>query len=213
MILRQRTKSFVTALFCITAATFVSACNQSGRQIAPGVISTTSNEPPAPGQIKFALKNPNPEKWTESVQAGSRDGTVRTGYTCKVLTCPEPTTVVVSRGLNRSPRPDKAGLDKIAKETIPKLSEAQNLQLQVRTDNKAKLTTLSSSATKFGAYDGILNETKITIGTNARHSALAFILAGRMLVTIRAEAGDRATARKAVDEFSSSFTVEEGAPL
>jgi hypothetical protein len=213
MILRQHIKSFATVTFCLVAALLVSACNQGGRQIAPGVMTTTSNEPPAPGQIKFALKNPNPEKWTESVQAGTRDGTIRTGFTCRVLTCPEPATVVVSRSLNRSPRPDKAALDKMAKETIPKLSEAQNLQLQVRTDNKAKLTTVSSSATKFGTYDGILNETKITIGTNARHNALAVILAGRMLVTIRAEAGDRATARKAVDEFTSSFTVEEGAPL
>jgi hypothetical protein len=213
MILHRRFKSFTTATFCIVAALLVSACNQGGRQIAPGVIASTNNDPPAQGQIKFSLKNPNPEKWTESVKAVTRDGTIRTGYTCKVLTCPEPSTVVVSGSLNRGPRPDKAAIEKLAKETIPKLSEAQNLQLQVRTDNKAKLTTVSSSATKFGAYDGILNESKITIGTNARHSALAFILAGRMLVTIRAEAGDRTAAKRAVDEFAASFTVEEGAPL
>jgi hypothetical protein len=213
MISHHRFKFFATATFCLVAALLVSACNQGGRQIAPGVISTTTNEPPQPGQIKLVLKNPNPDKWTARVETGSNDGTIRTGYTCKVLSCPEPATIVFSRNLNRGPRPDKAALEKIAKETIPKLSEAQNLQLQVRTDNKAKLTTVASSATKFGAYDGILNETKITIGTNARYNTLAVIIAGRMLVTIRAEAGDRATARKAVDEFASSFTVEEGPPL
>jgi hypothetical protein len=200
-------------MLCLALAFLVSACNSGNRQIAPGVVSTTDTDQPQPGQIRFALRNPNPEKWTERVVSGARDGTVRTGYTCKVLVCPEPATVVVSRNLNRGPRPDKAALGKMAKETFPKLTQAQNLQLQVRTDNKAKIDTVSSVATKFGNYDGILNETKISIGTNSRYNTAAIIIAGRMLVTIRAEAGDRATARKAIDEFSQNFTVEEGAPL
>jgi hypothetical protein len=210
----NRKKSLISSLACIALATLLSACGApGGRQIAQGVTVVANDGPVQPGKVRFSLKNPNPEKWTARVESGSRDGTVRTGYTCKVLSCPEPATVVISRNLNRGPKPDKAALDKMAKETLPKLTQAQSLQVQVRTDNKAKIDTVSSTASKFGTYDGILNETKTTIGNNSRYTTVAVILAGRMLVTVRAEAGDRVTARKAVDEFSKSFTVEEGVPL
>ena len=198
-------------LACILAL-FLTACANSS-QIAPGVRVTNASTPPAAGEVKFTLRNPNPEQWTPQIEQGARDGTVRTGYTCKVLICPEPASVVVTRNVVRGARPDKTALEKIAKVNIPKMNEARNLELQVRSDNKAKFETLSSNTTKFGVFDSILSETKLTVAGRSRFASVATILAGRMIVIIRAEAGDRVTARKAVDAFAQSFTIEEGPPV
>jgi hypothetical protein len=196
----------------LAAVLMLAACG-STQSIAPSVRQVSANASPAAGEVKFTLRNPNQEKWTAQIEQGANDGSVRTGFTCKVLVCPEPASVVVIRRVVRGARPDKAALDKIAKVNIPKLNEARNLELQVRSDNRAKVETVSSGTTRFGNYDAILSETKITVTDRSRFTSIAMILAGRMIVTISSEAGDRATARKAIDEFATNFTVEEGPPV
>jgi hypothetical protein len=194
-------------------AVALTACGGGGQQIAPGVTAVSADTRPGPGEVKFGLRNPDPEKWDARVRQATQTGGVRYGFTCKVLVCPEPATVIVSNSLSRSARPSEADLDKIAKETLPKLIQAQNLQFQVASDNKGKIEQLSSARTKFQGYNAVLNEIKTSVGERARYRAFTVIIAGRMLVTVTAEAGDRATARKSIDEFANNFTVEEGPPL
>jgi hypothetical protein len=193
-------------------ALVLAGCGNS-RQIAPGVTAVSADSVPGPGEIKFGLRNPDPEKWVAQVRQATQTGGVRYGFTCKVLICPEPATAIVSNSVSRAPRPSEQDLDKIAKDTLPKLIQAQNLQFQVASDNRGKIEQLSSTRTKFQGYNAVLNEVKTSVGERARYRAFTVIVANRMLVTITAEAGDRATARKAIDEFANNFTVEEGPPL
>ena len=201
------------AALAMMLALGLAACAAKPNQIAPGVTIVSADAPPGPGEIKFAVNNPDPERWTAQIRQATRTGSVRLGYTCKVLACPEPLTVVVSNSVPGGARLDKKALEKLAKETLPKLTQARNLQLQVASDNKAKIETLSSATARFDQYDGILNETKITVNDRVRHNAIAIITAGRALVTISADGADRASARKAVDEFSRNVIIEEGPPL
>jgi hypothetical protein len=196
----------VAALLALSTA----ACNASGNQIAPGVTAVSADSKPGPGEVKIGVRNPNPEKWTTAAVQATRVGAVRHAFTCKVLSCPEPVSAIVSSSVPRGQRLDQNGLEKLAKETLPKLTQARNLELQVASDNKAKIDTLSSATVKLNAYNAVLNETRITVGERTRHAATAIIMAGRALIIINAEAADRAAARIAIEEFSKSFTIEEG---
>jgi hypothetical protein len=129
-----------------------------------------------------------------------------------VLTCPEPAVVVLTTRRSPDERPNPQALEKFAKESLPKLTQAESLQLQVRSDNKAKAETLSSAVVRVQDYPAILNETKITIADRQRFVTTSTVFAGKLLVGIRAEAGDRATARTAVEDFARAFKVEEGPP-
>ncbi|MGL4637627.1 MAG: hypothetical protein ACRCWF_16710 [Beijerinckiaceae bacterium] len=204
--------SFAHLAVCFVAVT-LAACS-GGTQIAPGVVAVTNpDQPVAPGTIKFTLTNPDKEKWTARIRQGAPDGSVRYGFTCAVLACPEPAEVIVTNRRSPTARPDPKALEKLAKESIPKLTQARNLELQVRTDNKGKAETLSSNVVKVNDYPAILTETKVTINNSSRYTAAATVFAGRVLVNISANAGNRATAKQAVEEFSRSFKVEEGPAL
>ena len=201
------------AALAMALALGLAACATKPSQIAPGVTLISANTPPGSDEIKFAVKNPDPERWTAQIRQATPTGSVRLGYTCKVLACPEPLTVVVSNSVPGGAKPDKKALEKLAKEILPKLTQARNLELQVASDNKAKIETLSSATARFNRYDGVLNETKITVNDRVRHNAIAIITAGRAVVTISADGADRASTRKAVDEFSRNVIIEEGPPL
>jgi hypothetical protein len=205
---RAMLRGAFVAVACLTLA----ACNSS-RQIAPGVTAASADQPVTPGTTRFTLNNPDPEKWVARVRQGAPDGSVRYGYTCKVLACPDPATIIVTSSRSPTARPDPKALEKLAKESIPKLTQAENLQLQVRTDNKAKAETLSGSVTKVGEFPAIFNEMKLSVQDRSRFIAIKTVFAGKMLVNIRAEAADRATAKTAVEDFSRSFKVEEGPPV
>ncbi len=182
-------------------------------EIAPGVVASGATGAPAPGTVRFGIAAIDQEKWTPSIQQGSPDGSVRYGFTCKVLVCPEPAVVILTTRRAPSERPDPKALDKIARESIPKLTQAESLQMQVRTDNRAKAETLSSAVTRIRDYPAIVSETRLTIADRQRFTAIAAVFAGKLLVSIRAEAADRATARAAIDDFAKAFTIEEGPPL
>jgi hypothetical protein len=182
------------------------------REIAPGVTAVAAGQQAEPGTVRFSLAGIDDAKWTASVQQGAPDGSVRYGFTCKVLTCPEPAVVVLTTRRSPDERPNPRALEKFAKESLPKLTQAESLRLQVRSDNKAKAETLSSAVTRVQDYPAILNETKITIADRQRFITTSTVFAGKLLVGIRAEAGDRATARIAVDDFAKAFKVEEGPP-
>jgi hypothetical protein len=204
MILRTAGSIAVLALALLAAG-----CG-GGQQIAPGVTVVAPGTTAGPGQTVFSISNVNPEHWTQAFRQGLRDGQVRYGYTCKVLYCPEPATIVISHRAFRGPPPTRQQLEKIAKETLPKLIEARNLQFQVQTDNKGKIERLSSGVTKLGKYEAILQETKTTLGDRSRVSSTSIMVAGKLIITIFSEAGDRATARRSIDEFVTRMTVEEG---
>ncbi|MGL4243771.1 MAG: hypothetical protein ACRCTI_21865 [Beijerinckiaceae bacterium] len=180
------------------------------REIAPGVVAATAGEAARPGTVRFGLANVDREKWTPTVAQGAQDGSVRYGFTCKVLTCPEPAVVILTTRRSPTERPDPKALEKIARESIPKLTQAENLQLQVRTDNKARTETLSSAVTRIRDYPALYSETKLTALDRSRYTTIATVFAGKLLITIRAEAGDRVTAKSAVDEVARAFTIEEG---
>ncbi len=201
-----------TLMGLIALASALSACTPSN-QIAPGVTAVSANDPIAPGSVRFSMENPDKDKWVARIRQGAPDGSVRYGFTCQVLSCPEPATVIVSNGRSAVMRPDPKMLEKLAKESIPKLAQASNLELQVRTDNKGKIETLSSNVTRFKDYPAILVESKITVPDRVRHTAVATIFAGRVLVNVNAEAGDRVTAKTAVEAFANAIKVEEGPPL
>jgi hypothetical protein len=199
---------------CAAAGVVLSlgACVQN-QQIAPGVTVASADQPVAPGAVRFSFENPDKDKWTARVRQGAPDGSVRYGFTCSVLACPEPAAVIMTTRSSPTARPDPKALEKLAKESIPKLTQAESLQLQVRTDNKGKAETLSSAVIKVNDYPAIFNETKVTIADKARFVTVTTVFAGKMMVSVRAEAADRATARRASEEFSRAFRVEEGAPL
>lgn len=197
----------------LALAALLSACNQSGQQIAPGISLATRNQPIAPGTTRVSIDNPNAEKWTAVVRQGAPDGSVRNGYTCKVLACPEPASVVVTTRRSPTANPDPKAIEKLARESIPKLVQAENLQLQVRTDNKGRVESLSSAVTRVDGYQAIFSESKLTIGDRARFIAVMMVFAGRVIINIRAEAADRAVAKTAADDFSRAFKVEDGPPL
>jgi hypothetical protein len=197
----------------VLLALSTAGCNASGNQIAPGVTAVSADSTPGPGEVKIGVRNPNPEKWTAAAVQPTRTGTVRHAFTCKVLSCPDPVSAIVSSSVPRGQRPDQKALEKLAKETLPKLTQARNLELQVASDNKAKIDTLSSATLKLNTYSAVLNETKVTVGERSRHNTMAIIIAGRALIIISADANDRAGARAAIEEFSKSFTIEEGPAL
>jgi hypothetical protein len=192
----------------VALGVLASACTRN--EIAPGVTAVSATDPVAPGAVRFAMDNPDPEKWVPRIRQGAPDGSVRYGFTCKVLACPEPATVVVTNRRAPSGRPDQKSLEKLAKEIIPKLAQARNLELQVSTDNKGKIETLSSAVTSYNEYPAILTETKLSVGPTSRHITTATVFAGRLLITINVEAGDRATAKTAADAFARAFKVQEG---
>jgi hypothetical protein len=200
-----------TAALCAMAL-LASACSPNN-QIAPGVTAVSASDPIAPGNVRFSFENPDKEKWIPRIRQGAPDGSVRYGFTCQVLSCPEPATAVLSYNRSAIMRPDVKALEKLAKDSIPKMAQARNLELQVRTDNKGKIETLSSNVTRYNDFPAILVESKITIVDRIRHIATTTIFAGRILVNVNVEAGDRATAKIAVEAFSKSIKVEEGPPL
>ena len=200
-----------TAALCALVL-LASACAPSN-QIAPGVTAVSATDPVAPGSIRFSLENPDKEKWIPRIRQGAPDGSVRYGFTCQVLSCPEPATVVVTNSRSAVARPDPKMLEKLAKDSIPKMAQARNLELQVRTDNKGRIETLSSNVMRYNDFPAILVESKITIVDSIRHIATTTIFAGRILVNVNVEAGDRATAKTAAEAFSKSIKVEEGPPL
>jgi hypothetical protein len=193
------------------SAALLAACTPS-REIAPGVTAISAGQRAEPGTVRFSLAGVDDAKWTASIQQGAPDGSVRYGFTCKVLTCPEPAVVVLTTRRSPDERPNPQALEKFAKESLPKLTQAESLQLQVRSDNRAKAETLSSVVVRVQDYPAILNETKITIADRQRFVTTSTVFAGKLLVGIRAEAGDRATARIAVEDFARAFKVEEGPP-
>ncbi len=195
----------------IATAAALTACTPS-REIAPGVTAIAAGQPVEPGAVRFSLAGFDESKWTASIQQGAPDGSVRYGFTCKVLTCPEPAVVLLTTRRSPSERPSRQALEKFAKDSLPKLTQAESLQLQVRTDNRAKAETLSSAVVKVQDYPAILNEIRITVLDRERFVTTSTVFAGKLLVSIRAEAGDRATARMAVDDFAKAFRVEEGPP-
>jgi hypothetical protein len=197
------------ATIAVVAAVGLAACTQTA-EIAPGVVATTAQEAAAPGTVRFRLAGLDEAKWTASVRQGAPDGSVRLGYTCKVLVCPEPAVVILTTRRAPSERPDPKLLDRLAKESIPKLTQAESLQLQVRTNNQAKTDTLSSAVTRIRDYPAILSETRLTALDRQRFTTIAMVFAGKLLVTVRAEAGDRVTARTAIDDFARALTIEEG---
>jgi hypothetical protein len=199
------------SLVAAVAAVLLAGCGDR-REVAPGVIAAGAGDTVAPGTVRFGLQEFNREKWTATVAQGAPDGSVRYGFTCKVLSCPDPAVVIVTTRRSPTEWPDPKALEKIAKESIPKLTQAESLQMQVRTDNKARAETLSSAVTRIREYPAIFSETRLTALDRQRYTTIATVFAGKLLVTIRAEAGDRATAKTAVDEFSRAFTVEEGPP-
>lgn len=195
----------------LAAVLGLAACTES-REIAPGVTAVSAEQPAQPGSVRFGIAGLSEDKWTATIRQGAPDGTVRYGFTCKVLVCPEPAVVLLTTRRSPAERPDPKALEKIARESIPKLTQAESLQMQVRTDNRAKAETLSSAVTRIQAYPAIFSETKLTAADRERFTTIATIFAGKILVTIRAEAADRATARIAVEDFSKAFRVEEGPP-
>jgi hypothetical protein len=197
----------------LAAALLLAGCAARQPEIAPGVLAVAADQAPLPGAVRFGLAGVSEEKWTASIRQGAPDGSVRYGFTCKVLACPEPAIVLLTTRRSPSERPDPKALEKIAKESIPKLTQAESLQLQVRTDNRARAETLSSTVTTIQNYPAIFNETRLVAADRERFTTIVTVFAGKLLVTIRAEAGDRATAKTAVDDFAKAFRVEEGPPL
>jgi hypothetical protein len=198
-----------TLLAVIALACSTTACAPSN-QIAPGVVAVSGTEPILPGTLRFSFDNPDKQKWVPRIRQGAPDGSVRYGFTCQVLSCPEPATVVLSYNRTTPAQPDAKTLEKLAKESIPKMAQARNLELQVRTDNKGKIETLSSNVTRYNDYAAILVESKITVADRVRHTAIATVFAPRTLVNINVEAGDRATAKTAAEAFAKTIKVEEG---
>lgn len=196
----------------LAAALALAGCI-SQPEIAPGVVAVAADQPAEPGTVRFGITGLSEDKWTASIRQGAPDGSVRYGFTCKVLSCPDPTAVVLTTRRSRVERPDPKELRKIAKDVIPKLTQAENLQLQVRSDNRAKSEMLSSTVTTFQNYPAIFAETRLTVADRQRFTAVAMVFAGKVLVNIRAEAGDRAMAKSAIDDFVKAFRVEEGPPL
>jgi hypothetical protein len=196
----------------VLAAALLAGC--AGQpEIAPGVVASSAQETPAPGTVRFGIDGVDRDKWTPTISQGAPDGSVRYGFTCKVLICPEPASVILTTRRAPTERPDPKALERIAKESIPKLTQAESLQLQVRTDNRARAETLSSAVTRIRDYPAIYSETRLTALDRQRFTTIATVFAGKLLITIRAEAGDRATAKTAVDDFARAFKVEEGPPL
>jgi hypothetical protein len=195
----------------VTVALGLAACTPS-REIAPGVVAVSPDQPPAPGSVRFGITGLSEDKWTATIRQGAPDGSVRYGFTCKVLVCPEPALVVLTTRRSPTERPDPKALERIAKDSIPKLTQAESLQLQVRTNNQAKAETLSSAVTTIQTYPAIFSETKLSAADRSRFITVATVFAGKMLVTIRAEAAERAVAKSAVDDFSRAFRVVEGPP-
>jgi hypothetical protein len=190
-------------------AAAVAGCVRTA-EVAPGITISNDQEALAPGAMRFGLSGLDREKWNASVRQGAPDGSLRLGFTCKVLSCPDPVSVIVTTRRSPTERPDAKALEKLAKETIPKLTQAESLQLQVRTDNKAKVDTLSSVATRIRDYPAVLSETRITVPDRQRYTTIATLFAGKLLVTVRAEAGDRAGAKAALDDFTKALRIEEG---
>jgi hypothetical protein len=205
---RKPTRSWLAA----TLALALTACG-GATELAPGISAVSGNQPVAAGATRFTLQNPNTEKWTPRIRQGAPDGSVRYGFTCNVLSCPEPAEVIVTNRRSPARNPDPKALEKLAKESIPKLTQARSLELQVSTDNKGKAETLSSNTVTVNDFPAILTETKITISDKVRFNTVATVFAGRVLVNINANAGDRATARQAVEDFARSFKIEEGPAL
>jgi hypothetical protein len=199
----------VLAASAVVAALLLSACAER-REIAPGVVAAEAGQAATAGSVRFSIAEFDREKWTASVSQGAPDGSVRYGFTCKVLTCPEPAVVILTTRRSPTERPDPKALERIAKDSIPKLTQAESLRLQVQTDNRARAETLSSAVTRIRDYPAIFSETRLTALDRARYTTIATVFAGKLLITIRAEAGDRATAKTAVDDFARVFRVEEG---
>jgi hypothetical protein len=193
------------------AAAGLAGCTQTA-EISPGVTLSNDRQALAPGDMRFGIAGLDSEKWSASIRQGAPDGSLRLGFTCKVLACPDPVAVIVTTRRSPAERPDAKALEKLAKETIPKLTQAESLQLQVRTDNKAKVDTLSSVATRIRDYPAVLNETRVTAPERQSYIAIATLFAGKLLVTVRTEAGDRAAAKAALDDFTKAITIEEGPP-
>jgi hypothetical protein len=173
-----------------------------GQQLGTGPVAPTA------GGSKLTIEKIDPEKWRAAFRQANQN-TLRLGFTCRVLHCPEPANVVLSYTTLRS-KPTAQDLDKVAKETLPKLIEARNLQFQVQTNNKGRIDRLSSTRTKIAGHDALLQEIKLVVGEQSRFSSTAMLFIGRQSITINSEAGDRATARRSIDEFASNITVEEG---
>jgi hypothetical protein len=200
----RRSAAIAACLLALAAA----GCGQR-TEIAPGVTAVQAGTPAAPGSVRFSLQDFDREKWTPTVQQGAPDGSVRYGFTCKVLSCPDPALVILTTRRSPTERPDPRALERLAKESIPKLTQAESLQLQVQTNNRAKAETLSSAVTRIQDYPAVFSETRLTVLDRARYTTIASVFAGKLLVTIRAEAGDRKTAKDAVDDFARSFRVED----
>jgi hypothetical protein len=201
-----------TLIAVITLAAATAACTPSN-QIAPGVVAVSGTDPILPGTVRFSFENPDKDKWVPRIRQGAPDGSVRYGFTCQVLSCPEPATVVLSYNRAAPTQPDAKMLQKLAKESIPKMAQARNLELQVRTDNKGKIETLSSNVMRYNDYSAILVESKVTVVDRVRHIAVATVFAPPTLVNINVEAGDRATAKLAAEAFAKSIKVEQGPAL
>jgi hypothetical protein len=204
--------SFWLRGFWLAGCLALGACGNT-TQLAPGVSAVSGDQPIAAGATRFTLQNPDKEKWTARIAQGAPDGSVRYGFTCNVLTCPDPAEVIVTNRRSPSANPDPKELQKLAKESIPKLTQARSLELQVSTDNKGKAETLSSNTVRINDFPAILTETKITISDKERFNTVATVFAGRVLVNINANAGDRVTARQAVEDFARAFKIEEGPAL
>lgn len=193
----------------IALAVLLAGCG-GGQAIAPGVTVGDGNQPVPPGAVQFRLTNPDPAKWRDTITQGAPDGSVRRGFSCAVAVCPEPVSVILTTARGPLTTPSDSALQKLARESIPKINESTSLQLQVQTDNRAKIETLSSRVTRVRAYPAILTEAKATVGDRSIFSTKAIVFTGTLLVTVTTEAPDRQSARDGTEAFASAFDVEVG---
>jgi hypothetical protein len=198
------TRRSVGMMAVVALGLLASGCG--GNTPMAGALQTTGPIPP--GVSRMTIDKVNDEHWTPAFRQVTQSGG-RIGFTCRVLHCPDPANVIITFSTLRA-KPTTQDLDKTAKDVLPKLIESRNLQFQVQTNNKGKIERLSTARTKIAGHDALLQEIKLSVGERSRVSSTAMLFIGKQSIAINAEAGDRAIARRSIDEFATRIVVEEG---
>jgi hypothetical protein len=194
----------LATVLCVLMASTGSSWAQTGRETSPSAPSA----PIKPGSMRVTTKAPEPDKW----EALSLNNGTRRIFKCKPLACPDPQSVIFIFSKSPTRHPDPKGLERFAKEELPKSIRAASAAREVMSNGEEKAETLASDIATLKSYPSVINETKLSRNKSDTYVQTAIIFAGALMVRIQSSSPNRDLAKKALAEFLDVMRIEEGPP-
>jgi hypothetical protein len=192
--------------FAAAACLALAGCQTT--QTENGLTATSVSDPNAPvaaGVVRFAIKNPDGEKW-QLVSVTN----VRRVFRCRPLACPSPASAIVTAERSPTRSPDKTALEKLAAaKPNPEL-----LAQQSSSDSPARVVNLEKLAgrvTSLKGFPTVVTDYRITQADGKiRYASVHSVFAGFLLVTVTSQSFDKSYAAKVAQLFAEEVTVDEG---